>query len=286
MEMSSNLVNPGRSHTDMLTEIFRFSRYELFRMRRRPAFIVLSSLAVLFFVIPALVAALLAGSSTLGDFSSGELGALDTALGFSISPLFYLIAVCIGALVFGADFGPGTYRTLHARGASRISIPISKVAFIFLTLAGLLVSGWVVSLIVVHVVTLIQSSNPYSCNDCVSSIGQLARALPGIAFWSLAGSCLTFWGRSTTLGVGVGLGYYFASGIFKPILSFGFHLLWDIDIEPVLHWLPGSLAGAFLDADSTHITYWASGLGAVAYCVLLVLFISWLSKVRDVTPPR
>ena len=286
VQLSTATARARQPARNTLTELLRLCRYELFRMRRRPAFIILSSLAVLFIVVPSIAVALLADSFFFGGADLGGADVLALAMEFSISPLFYLIAVCIGALVFGSEFGSGTYRTLHARGASRAVIPLSKGAFIVLILIVLLGSGWILALLATNVVSLIQSSNLYSCGDCVSSLGQLGRALPGVAFWSLFGASLTCWGRSTALGVGVGLAYFFVSGIIKPILSVGFQQIWDIDIEPVLHWLPGNLIRAFLDADSTIVNYWVSGLGALAYCALLVLFILWLSNARDLTPSR
>ncbi len=286
MEVSAATAKARRPARNTLTELLRLCRYELFRMRRRPAFIILSSLAVLFIVIPSVAVALLADSFIFSGADSAGPDILALAMEFSISPLFYVIAVCIGALVFGSDFGPGAYRTLHARGTSRILVPLSKVAYIVLALAILLVTGWILSLTVANVVSLVKSESFYSCGDCVSSLGELGRALPGVAFWSLVGACLTFWGRSTALGVGVGLAYFFVSGIIKPLLSFGFQQIWDIDIEPVLHWMPGNLIRAFMDADSINVSYWISGLGAMAYCALLVLVILWLSSARDLPPSR
>ena len=267
------------------SDVLRLARYEWFRMRRRPAFIVLCILAGLAVLIPAIVTATVLNLDFFSDANGGEVESIRDALSFSFTP-FNAVAMCIGALIFGADFGAGGYRALYARGAYRVAVPLSKIVFIFVALAVLIVIGWLLALVVSNVATLTSDGSAYACSDCVESIALSARALPGVAFWSLLGGGLAHWGRSTTLGVGVGFGYYFLSGIVKPALSVGFTLKWDIDLGPFLHWLPENLVGAFFNADSTYIEYWVSGLGALAYCVAIGAFVLWLSKNRDIAPPR
>ena len=274
----------SRSGT-IVSEVLRLSRYEWFRMRRRPAFTVLCILAALSILIPAAVAAIITNLDFFSDGNGGSAEFLKAAFGFSASP-FNAIAMCIGALAFGADFGTGGYRALHIRGASRMVVPLSKVVYFLVVLAALLAAGWILSLLVSNLATLISVGSAYSCSDCLDSLAQIGRALPGIAFWSLMGAGLAFLGRSTTFGVGVGFGYYFLSSIVQPALSLGFIWKWDIDIGPVLHWLPDNLVVAFFSADSTYINYWLSGLGTLAYCAVIAGFILWLSRARDLTPPR
>ena len=269
----------------IVSEVLRLSKYEWFRMRRRPAFTVLCILAALSILIPVAVAAIFSNLDFFSDGNNGSAEFLKTTFEFSASP-FNAVAMCIGALAFGADFGTGGYRALHIRGASRIAVPLSKVVYFLVVLAALLAAGWILSLLISNLATLISVGSAYSCGDCIDSLAQLGRALPGIAFWSLMGAGLAFWGRSTTFGVGVGFGYYFLSSIIQPALSFGFIRKWDIDIGPVLHWLPDNLAVAFFSADSTHVNYWLSGLGAVTYCAVIVTLILWLSRARDLTPSR
>ena len=83
-------------------------------MRRRPAFTVLCILAALSILIPAAVAAIITNLDFFSDGNSGSAEFLKAAFGFSASP-FNAIAMCIGALAFGADFGTGGYRALHIR---------------------------------------------------------------------------------------------------------------------------------------------------------------------------
>ena len=268
-----------------IEEVLRLAKYEWFRMRRRPAFIVLCVLAGLSILIPAIVSAIVLNLDFFSDANGGDVESMRDAFGFSFTP-FNAVAMCVGALIFGVDFGAGGYRALYARGAHRIAVPLSKVTFVFLVLAGLIAIGWLLSLVVSNVVTLVSDGSAYACTDCVDSIVLSARALPGVAFWSLLGAGLAYWGRSTTLGVGAGFGYYFLSSIIQPSLSIGLTLQWDIDIRPYLHWLPENLVGAFFNADSAYIDYWVSGLGASAYCAAVVALILWLSRARDVAPPR
>jgi len=269
----------------IVSEVLRLAKYEWFRMNRRPAFIVLCILAELAILVPAVVAVIVLNLDFFSDVGEGEVESIRNALEFSFVP-FNAVAMCVGALIFGADFGTGGYRALYTRGASRIAVPLSKVAFIFLVLAGLLVIGWTLSLVVSNIATLISDGSIYACTDCVDSVSLTGRALPGVAFWSLLGAGLAYWGRSTTLGVGAGFGYYFLSGIIQPALALGFTLQWDIDLGPFLHWLPENLVAAFFNADSAYIDYWLSGLGALAYCVAIAAFVLWLSKTRDLAPPR
>ena len=254
-------------------------------MRRRPAFIVLCILAGLAILVPSVIAAIVLNLDFFSGASGGNAEFMRGAFGYSFTP-FSAVAMCIGALTFGADFGTGGYRALYARGAYRITVPLSKLAFNFLVLTGLIAVGWFLSLVVSNVATLISDGSPYACTDCVDSALLSARALPGITFWSLLGAGLAYWGRSTTLGVGAGFGYYFLSSIAQPALSIGFTLIWDIDLGPFLHWLPENLVGAFFNADSAYISYWVSGLVALIYCAAIAAFILWLSRARDVVQPR
>ena len=267
----------------VVAEVLRLSRYEWFRMRRRPAFAVLCTLAALSILIPVAVAAIFVNLDFFSDGNGGSGESLKAAFGFSASP-FNSVSMCIGALAFGADFGAGGYRALHMRGASRMAVPLSKVIYFLVVLAALLAAGWILSLLVSNLATLISVGSAYSCSDCIDSLAQIGRALPGIVFWSLMGAGLAFWGRSTTFGVGVGFGYYFLSNIVQPALSLGFSWKWDFDIGSVLHWLPDNLVVAFFNADSTHVSHWLSGLGILAYCAVIVTFILWLSRARDLTP--
>ena len=285
--MSSTPVTarPVQSGGIVVAEVLRLSKYEWFRMWRRPAFIVLCVLAGLSILIPATVAAIIGNMDFFSDLTEGEGEFLEAAFGFSAS-IFFAVSMCIGALIFGADFGAGGYRALHIRGASRIAVPLSKVVYVLVVLVTLLVGGWILSLLISNIATFFSAGTAYSCTDCLDSLAQLVRALPGVAFWSLMGACLAFWGRSTTFGVGVGFGYYFLSGIVQPALSFGFMWQWDIDIGPALHWLPENLVGAFLSAESQYVEYWLSGVGALAYAGVIAACILWMSKARDLQPPR
>ena len=254
-------------------------------MRQRHAFIVLCVLAGLSILVPATIAAIIGNLDDFSDLTEGGGEFLQAAFGFSAS-IFFAVSMCIGALIFGADFGAGGYRALHIRGASRMAVPLSKVAYVLAALASLMVAGWILSLLIANIATAITNGSAYSCADCIDSLAQLGRAIPGVAFWSLMGACLAFWGRSTAFGVGVGFGYYFLSGILQPALSFGFLWRWDIDIAPVLHWLPQNLVEAFLSAESQYVDYWLSGLGALAYAGVIAACILWMSKARDLAPPR
>ena len=278
-------ARPAQSGGTIVSEVLRLSKHEWFRMWRRPAFIVLCVLAGLSILVPATVAAIIGNLDFFSDLSEGEGEYLKAAFGFSAS-IFFAVSMCIGALIFGADFGAGGYRALHIRGASRMAVPLSKVVYVLAVLASLLVAGWILSLLISNIATFISAGSAYSCTDCIDSLAQLGRALPGVAFWSLVGAGLAFWGRSTTFGVGVGFGYYFLSGILQPALSLGFMWQWDIDIDPTLHWLPENLVEAFLSAESQYIDYWLSGLGALAYASVAVACILWMSKARDLAPPR
>lgn len=285
MQISDISGEAGVSRRSLLADVLRLCWYEGFRMRRRAAFVVLCSLAVTVIVIPVLAFAVVANLDVFSAFRTGDVEILAGALGFSVTP-FSVVAMCIGALVFGADFGSGGYRALHARGATRIEVPVSKFLFIFLALAALLIVGWAVSLLVAQVVVIIQSGAPYPCGDCGESLALLGRAGLGVVLWALIGSGLAYWGGSTTFGVGVGFGYYFVSGITRPALELGLMSIWGIDAGPALHWLPDNLVSAFFNADSQYINYWFSGLGALAYCGSVAAFILWLSRARDLKAPR
>ena len=285
MSSTHATARPVQFSGTIVSEVLRLSRYEWFRMWRRPAFIVLCVLAALSILVPATVAAIIGNMDFFSELTEGEGEFLKAGFGFSAS-IFFAVAMCIGALIFGADFGTGGYRALHIRGASRMAVPLSKVVYVLAVLASLLVAGWILSLLISNIATAIATGSAYSCTDCIDSLAQLGRAMSGVAFWSLMGAALAFWGRSTTFGVGVGFGYYFLSGIIQPALSFGFMWQWDIDIDPVLHWLPENLVEAFLSAESQYVDYWLSGLGALAYAGVVVACILWMSKTRDLAPPR
>ena len=120
----------------VVAEVLRLSRYEWFRMRRRPAFTVLCTLAALSILIPVAVAAIFVNLDFFSDGNGGSGESLKAAFGFSASP-FNFVSMCIGALAFGADFGAGGYRALHIRGASRMAVPLSKVVYFLVVLAAL-----------------------------------------------------------------------------------------------------------------------------------------------------
>ena len=186
MHRTTTATKRTKFSDSIVSEVLRLAKYEWFRMNRRPAFIVLCILAELAILVPAVVAVIVLNLDFFSDVGEGEVESIRNALEFSFVP-FNAVAMCVGALIFGADFGTGGYRALYTRGASRIAVPLSKVAFIFLILAGLLVIGWTLSLVVSNIATLISDGSIYACTDCVDSVSLTGRALPGVAFWSLLG---------------------------------------------------------------------------------------------------
>ena len=120
------------------------ARWEWFRLSRRVAFWIIAGLAAAG-VAATLVVMLLA--SKFGDFPFGSYD-YPSAVAAMLGAVGPFLAVILASIIFGGDFGWGTWRTLAARGMARWQIALAKLLLAGAALAVFWAAAWMLAAIV------------------------------------------------------------------------------------------------------------------------------------------
>ena len=208
-------------------------RWEWFRLSRRAPFWIIIGLAaaVIAFGLAGLVA-FRYFAPDFGVFPTSPPGFPASTVG-ALSGLGVFLAVVLSSMVFGSDFASGAWRALTARGTARWHVGIAKL----LLLAAVLLIFWIVSWLVAAAVGLVAgqpSEDPAGINQgIIGTVGWGETLVQLGASWLVAlaylglGSVLTTIGRSTSFGLGVGVGIvlfelwvYPLAGLLGEVLEF------------------------------------------------------------------
>lgn len=220
---------------------------DLLRLLRRPANLVLLAVQVLvlillFYLVTWLVlrnpppGANFGGQSPedlkkvlyLGDFAVGVVQQYLPGLGSAF-------AITTGVLVFGSDFGWGTYKTLFIQGPSRLAVIAARVVaialFLLLTIGLLLLSAIAITSLFQVVDGATGTPTHWPGNPEVleaAGIGWLVMLM-----WAMIGAALVTLFRNVAVSIVIGLVYVLlVEGLLLSLLS---TVSW---IREVRRWLP------------------------------------------------
>jgi len=204
---------------------------------------------------------------------------------------FGVLALILGALVFGSEYGWGTLKTSLMQQPSRLRLFLAKQAAVGLVLALFVVAIFVVGAIASYVVAAREGAAVAwpPVWDIVRSLGAGWLIL---TLWGLFGGVLAILSRGTALAIGLGIVY----GLVVEGLITGFGssiaVLRDVAqaflrtngyslIAPLRHGLaevegPGAFSGPFVDA-------WQALFVIMAYLIAFGAISAWILGQRDVT---
>jgi ABC-2 type transport system permease protein len=204
-----------------------------------------------------------------------------------------VLALMLGVLAFGSEYGWGTLKTLFSQRPGRLQVFGAKL----LTLAAALV----VFVLVVYVVGALASTaialregEDLAWPSAWLLIRGLAAGWLILAVWAAFGALLAIVSRGTALAVGIGILYALViEGLLSALASqvsaldrlveffvrangYSLVLGLGVDSEEIQDNGPGSFSGPFVDAE-------IAVLVLATYLAAFLLVSGWLLRRRDVT---
>jgi ABC-2 type transport system permease protein len=244
-------------------------RAEVMLLRKRAATWVL--LAVALFQTVLFTYVLPYSSYLSGPANEGSAADLSALLPESVAssvvggfPFYFgVLALILGALVFGSEYGWGTLKTSLMQHPSRLRLFLAKEAAVGLVLALFVVSIFVVGAIASYVVAAREGA-AVTWPPVWDTVRALGAGWLILALWALFGGLLAILSRGTALAIGLGIVY----GLVVEGLISGFGssigMLQDLAqgflrtngyslIAPLRHGLvevegPGAFSGPFVEA--------------------------------------
>jgi ABC-2 type transport system permease protein len=272
---------------------------EVLKLRKRPAVWVLGGLwlafVVLFlYLLPALVLAAITAnappetSASLEEqFSILTPGNLPAhLLGFLFRDLGTAVALILGSLAAGSEYGWGTFKVVLSQRPGRLGVLSGKLLALLALLLLFVLVAFLVGALSSLIVALVSGASPAPppAVDLLEGLGAGALIL---VLWAAFGFVLATLFRSTALAVGLGLIYAFA---IEPVFS-GLSGLND-SLRSVADFLPGANASALSQAFQTAgnqafqeapIDPARSVLVTLFYAVVFVIITALVFRWRDVT---
>ena len=278
----------------LIQGLVRDLRLEFLRLRHRAGFWWL--LAVSQFLM------LVVGGSVLYEPLAFFLAKPDGIIPPYYFPSEWMVAasvyshVCAGLLaviVFGPDYGSGTYRTLYSRGASRLRVPLVKVCLVYLMASA----GWLFWTVVSFGLGVHFWSNTSLYGRVLIEVGAdlvsfgdvlfvFLRSLLALLAYSLFAAAAVSIFRGTVLGVSAVLGMVFMEYVGLPVFSLVVTTLYEYDLSGYYTWGITLALDRFVEWPAT--SFW-NGFGiflSVLGYLAFFCFAIWVSYARRDVPGR
>ena len=253
-------------------------RWEWFRLRRRAGFWAIIGILGLF------VAGTLA--ATIGMRFIPAVGETMPAYGFPhvifgvLSRLAPFLGIILAGLIFGGEFGWGTWRTSLARGMPSSRLILVKILLGAVVLLAIWIIAWCLAVLAGLVVGenepggIIRES-PGFPDGWIDAGLQFTSAWPLAVTYLALGALLCIIGKSTAFGIGVGIALIAAEMIGYPLLKLVAELIWEISLQDYLRWTLRGVTGGLLGNDEPKgIIFLPAVLGYTALfcCLALAIF--------------
>ena len=224
--------------------------------------------------------------STVEDLRAAQV-VTNTLGGF---PVFAgALALALGALVLGSEYGWGTFKTIVTQRPARLSVLVGQLLAVFTFIAGTVVILFAMSALTSTVIAMSEGEPA-----ALPSVGHLAAGYAGgtlvLSTWAGIGAALAIVLRSVALPVGLGI--VWALGIESLLAAMARAVL--SALEPMRDVLPGVNAGSLVAALTPErigtrapgVAETVSGGRAittlVAYVVVAAVVAAWCHRRRDV----
>ena len=282
------------------THVIDVTRAQLFALVRRPAaWTIVAAMIVLNQVFSFLIPYISYSSSDPSGFDAGSTpeellaGTLpaqivtNTLGGF---PVFAgALALALGALVMGSEYGWGTFKTIVTQRPGRLSVLAGQLIAVVTLIAGTVLVLFALSALTSTGIALAEGESA-----SLPTIGHLAEGYAGgvlvLSTWAAIGAALAVALRSVALPVGLGI--VWALGIENLVSAMARSAL--SSLEPIRDVLPGVNAGSLVAAlTPERIGSPAPGVAETvgstqavttlaAYVLLAVAIAAWSHRRRDV----
>jgi ABC-2 type transport system permease protein len=118
------------------------------------------------------------------------------------------VALILGALSVGSEYGWGTMKTLATQGPGRGRLAVGRLAALSLAVAGLVVASFGTAFFASVVVAGLQGE-PVAIPPAAEMLGGLGAAWLMLAVFAALGAALATVFRGSALAIGLGLVYFF-----------------------------------------------------------------------------
>lgn len=201
------------------------------------------------------------------------------------------IALMLGVLTIGSEFGWGTFKTLFAQGPGRSSVFIAKLVALGIVLVPFVLAVFAIGGVASTTIALIEGE-AISAPSAVNVIEGILAGWLILAVWAALGVLLATWTRGTSLAIGVGILYAlvieglisnFANGIswLEPVVdgflrANAYSLIRPFgDLGGMTRQGPGAFAGPYVGTAQ-------SAMVLIAYLLVASAVGWWLLRRRDV----
>lgn len=268
-------------------------RAELIKLGHRPAIWVISGIALASLVLVIYLALYIAAHGTGGDVPPEEASVLsqrlyparflDSVLS-NMNQLFHVLAIVLGALSSGSEYGWGTWKTILTQGPSRIHVMASKLVALTIVVTTLTLALFGSAAISSYVAASIDGQTA-AWPTPLEMVQGISGGVLVMILWAFFGAVLSTLLRQSAVALGLGITYVIAEMLSSSILS-GLSAA-----KEVFRALPGVNATALLRAVSTNpnlvMVQEIKGTHAASVVALYILamgFVAmWLADRRDVT---
>jgi len=212
-------------------------RAEVRKLRQRPSVWVLGGILLVLVVLFGYAVEWIQYSTALPSFRSGGLTAAQLKVGLypasfvkvvangGVSLLGPALAVVLGALTVGSEYGWGTLKTIFTQRPGRIQVLAGQFAALALIVAVLVLAMYVLAAASSLAVVLLDGK-PVAWPAAVDILKGLGASWLVFGSWMLFGALLAYLFRQSALAIGLGLAYMLIiEGLVFGLLS-GFNLDW------------------------------------------------------------
>jgi ABC-type transport system involved in multi-copper enzyme maturation permease subunit len=217
-------------------------RAEVRKLRQRPSVWVLGGILLVLIVLFGYVIEWIQYSTASPTFNSGGLTPAQLKVGLypasfvkvvtngGVSVLGPALAVVLGALTVGSEYGWGTLKTIFTQRPSRIQVLAGQFAALALIVAMLVLAMYVLAAASSLAVVLLDGK-PVTWPAAVDILKGLGASWLVFGSWTLFGALLAYLFRQSALAIGLGLAYMLIiEGLVFGLLS-GFNLNWLTTVE-------------------------------------------------------
>ncbi|MGH2813128.1 MAG: ABC transporter permease [Actinomycetota bacterium] len=266
-------------------------RAELLKVLRRPATWVIFSIAVGTLVLLVYLAQYLAAQGSSSGLSTGEAAELkeriypgrflDAVLS-NMTQVFHVLALVLGALSVGSEYGWGTWKTILSQGPTRTEVMLGKLVMVAVVVTSLTLTLFALAAASSYVLATVDGAHALW-----PPIAEMAQAVGAgvlvMLLWAMLGASLAALLRQSAVALGLGITYVLTELIASSILS-------SLEgARAFLRVLPGVNAAAFLRANLTteappfmEISGSRAGFVVTVYACVLILLSTLLVRQRDV----
>ena len=258
-------------------------RWEWFRLRQRAGFWAITAVVALL-IVGTLVGVAMISSQSLAQLAIPPQG-FPVAAFQALSRLGPFLGVVLASFLLGNEFAWGTWRTLIARGDPRDWAIHSKL----LLGSGILLAIWVLGWCVASAAGLIfGDDNPGVIADLFFEVpdgwGRAAAmyfaSLPVAITYLALGALLCMAWRSSTAGVGVGVGIVVAESVAYPVANLVVSGLYDFELAEYTRWTLWGVSNGLMGRDELSAVWFLPAI--VAYLAVFYGLALLIFKRRDV----